>query len=188
MIDFLFELKRKLVHITSVIYIVLYYFISKYFSQRSAILFLIFILIMFCFFEFLRIRYERKIPFFHQFFRNNEKDTLSGSIYLLIGIIIAFSVFEFDIAVTAILMMIFGDTISALIGRMGNHVIHHLKVSWEGIISEFVVDIAVGFIFLNNVLIILIMALVATIVETLLKSIDDNLAIPVVAGFAGQSL
>jgi dolichol kinase len=32
------------------------------------------------------------------------------------------------------------------------------------------------------------MALTATFVETVLKPVDDNLAVPVVAGFAGQAL
>ena len=85
-------------------------------------------------------------------------------------------------------MMIFGDTASAIIGKFGNHKLKHLNCSWEGILSEFLVDIAVGFIFLNSIPIILIMALTATFIEVVLKAVDDNLAIPVVAGFAGQSL
>ncbi|MDD5699770.1 MAG: CTP--2,3-di-O-geranylgeranyl-sn-glycero-1-phosphate cytidyltransferase [Candidatus Nanoarchaeia archaeon] len=186
--DIIFELKRKLVHISSVIYILIYYFIEKFFSQRTALLTLSFILIALVFLEFLKARYHKKIPFFHHFYRESEAHSISGSIYLTIGVIIAFGVFEFNIAVTAILMMIFGDAASALIGRQGNHKIKCLRVSWEGILSEFLVDIAVGFIFLNNIFLILIMALTATFVEIALKPVDDNLGIPVAAGFAGQSL
>jgi dolichol kinase len=183
-----FEIKRKLIHISSVVYILIYYFFEKFFSQKAALLTLSFILICFSFLEFLKMKYNYKIPFFHRFFRENEKDAFSGSIFLVIGVIIAFAIFEFNIAVTAILMMIFGDTASAIIGRCGNHKIRHLGVSWEGILSEFLVDLAVGFIFLNNIPIVLIMALTATFVEIALKPVDDNLAVPVVAGFAGQSL
>lgn len=183
-----FEIKRKLIHISSVVYILIYYFFEKLFSQKAALLTLAFILIFLSFLEFLKMKYNKKIPFFYHFYRENEEHSLSGSIYLIIGVIIAFGVFDFNIAVTAILMMIFGDTASALIGRYGNHKIKCFGVSWEGILSEFLVDIAVGFIFLNNIPVIFIMALTATIVEIALKPVDDNLGIPIAAGFAGQSL
>ncbi len=186
--DLIFEIKRKLIHISSVVYVLIYYFLDKFFSQKAALFTLAFILIFFSFLEFLRMRRGYKILFFHRFYRDSEKSSFSGSIYLLIGIIIAFAVFEFNIAVTAILMMIFGDTASALIGRYGNHRLKCLNVSWEGILAEFLVDIAAGFIFLNNIPVILTMALTATFVEIALKPVDDNLMVPVAAGFAGQSL
>lgn len=186
--NIIFELRRKLVHISSVIYIILYYFINEFFSHRTAIYSLVFILIALSFMEFLKMKYSKKIPFFHKLYRDNEKNTLSGSIFLLLGIIIAFSAFEFNIAITAILMMIFGDAASGLMTMIGNHKIEHLSTSWEGIIAEFLIDIAVGFIFLSNIPVIFLMALTATIVETLLKPVDDNLAVPIVSGFAGESL
>jgi dolichol kinase len=186
--DLIFEIKRKLVHLSSVVYILIYYLVEKFFSQSTALLTLVFILILLSFLEFLKMRYNRQIPLFHHIYRDNERNTISGSIYLIIGVIIAFAIFDFNIAVTAILMMIFGDTASAIFGKIGNHKIDGFRASWEGIISEFLVDIAIGFIFLNNIPIIFIMALTATFVETVLKPVDDNLAVPVVAGFAGQAL
>ncbi len=186
--NLVFEIKRKLVHISSIFYIIIYCLIKEFFSQSAAILVLVFILICLSFLEFLKMKFNKKIPFFHHLYRENERNTISGSIYLILGVIIAFSAFEFNIAVTAILMMIFGDTASAIIGKFGSHKIDHLRCSWEGIVAELVVDLAVGFIFLNNIIVILFMAIIATIVETLLKPVDDNLAIPVVAGFAGQAL
>jgi phytol kinase len=186
--NMIFEIKRKLVHLTSIIYVIIYCLIKEFFSQPAAILILVFILICLSILEFLKMKFDRKIPFFHQLYRENEKNTISGCIYLVIGMIIAFSVFEFSIALTAVLMMIFGDTASAIIGRLGNHKIDHIKRTWEGVISELLVDLIIGFIFLNNIVIILFMAIIATVTETLLKPIDDNLAIPVVAGFVGQIL
>ncbi len=186
--DFIFELKRKLVHVLSIVYIIVYSLLNELFSKRTALLTLVLILIILSFLEFLQMRYNRKIPIFHQFYRENERDSFSGSIYLLIGTIIAFAVFDFNIAVTAILMMFLGDTASALVGRLGKHRVDGIKVSVEGIIAEFLVNLAVGFIFLNSIPIIFIMALTATIAEVLLTPIDDNLAVPIVAGFAGQAL
>lgn len=186
--DFIFELKRKLVHVLSIVYIIVYSLLNELFSKRTALLTLVLILIILSFLEFLQMKYNRKIPIFHQFYRENERDSFSGSIYLLIGTIIAFAVFDFNIAVTAILMMFLGDTASALVGRLGKHRVDGIKVSVEGIIAEFLVNLAVGFIFLNSIPIIFIMALTATIAEVLLTPIDDNLAVPIVAGFAGQAL
>ncbi len=186
--DLIFELRRKIFHILSAIYIFIYYFAQKFFSRETALLILILFLIILSFVEFLKIRYNAKIPFFYALYRENEKKVLSGSIYLLIGTIIALAVFDFNIAVTAILMMIFGDSASALFGRIGNHKIKWLNISYEGIIAELLIDFAVGFIFLSNIFIIIAMAITATLVEIFLKSIDDNLAVPIAAGFAGQSL
>ena len=149
------EIKRKLVHISSIFYIIIYCLIKEFFSQSAAILVLVFILICLSFLEFLKMKFNKKIPFFHHLYRENERNTISGSIYLILGVIIAFSAFGLPVIALARIP---------------------------------VVDLAVGFIFLNNIIVILFMAIIATIVETLLKPVDDNLAIPVVAGFAGQAL
>jgi len=187
--DLAFEVKRKLFHTLAVIYIIFYYFANKFCGQRVAIFSLILILMSFAMLEFMQIKLGIKIPFFYRFYRESEKFTFSGNIYLMLGIILALALFDFNIAATAILMMIFGDTASSLIGRLGTHKVDGIKASWEGMIAEFLVNIAIGFIFLNNFWIILAMALSATIAESLLLApIDDNLSVPLVAGFAGQSL
>ena len=186
--DLMFELKRKIVHIGTIVFLIAYYFIELYFSKRTALFTLILALVALSLLEFIQIKFSVKIPLFYRLYRKNERYVFSGSIYLLIGMIISLAVFDFNIAATAILMMVFGDSASAIIGRMGKHRIPGIKVSLEGIIAEFIVDLAVGFIFLNNIPVILFMAIAATLVESLLAPIDDNLAVPLVAGFAGQTL
>jgi dolichol kinase len=89
-----------------------------------------------------------------------------------------------------------------LIGkRFGKHWIKQLKKkAWEGVIAELVVDLIVGFLLLRTSLwwlkgvgfgqplwpAIIVMALTATFVETIISKLDDNLLIPVFAGFNGQ--
>jgi dolichol kinase len=51
-----------------------------------------------------------------------------------------------------------------------------------------VVDFCIGYAFLGNWFVAIIMALVATVVETVVGEIDDNLAIPVFSGFVGQGV
>ncbi len=186
---FSFEIKRKIFHFFSISYIFIYYYISKYFSHRAALLCLVFILILLLFIEFVKIKYQKKVPLFHPLYREKEKNSLSGSIYLIIGVIIAFAIYDFEIAVVALLMMIFGDMAATLIGiRFGKHWLKYISgKSWEGIIAQFIVNMIVGFLFLKILIIVLAMAFVATLIGTILTSSDDNLAVPALAGFAGQA-
>lgn len=187
--NIVFEIKRKIFHFFSLIYILIYFYITKYFSHRAALLTLTFILILLFFIEFIKIKYDRSVPLFQFLYRKRERNNLSGSIFLLLGVIIAFAVFDFEIAVVALLMMIFGDMAAALVGLgFGKHWIKNVpKASWEGVIAEFFVDMVIGLIFLKFFWVVLAMALTATFIETVLVSSDDNLAVPVLAGFAGKS-
>ncbi|AKB84603.1 diacylglycerol/polyprenol kinase family protein [Methanococcoides methylutens] len=130
---------------------------------------------------------EIKIPIFWKLYRSKEKNKLSGNIQFLIGSIIVISVFPKEIASAAILMTTFGDSAAALIGiSYGRNWIKGLPDrAWEGVISEFLVNLCIGYLFLSNWIIALTMALAATIVETLTYKLDDNLMIPLFSGLAG---
>ncbi len=186
--EIIFELKRKSVHLFLVSFILIYVFINKYFGHRLAIFSLTFLLIFLLVIKFIRVDRQRKIPIFHILWRKNEKNSLSGDIYFLLGAIIAFSVFDFEIALVALLMTIFGDLTASLVGvSFGKHWLKNIpKTAWEGIIAEFGVNLIIGFIFLPNLIIILFMAFIATFIETIFLYADDNLVIPVFAGFGGQ--
>jgi len=183
-----FELKRKLFHLSSLLYIPVYYFINQYFSKQIALLSIIFIFAIFIILEFFRILRNQTIPFFHVLFRRKERIKLAGNVYFTIGAIIAFAIFDFKIATTALLMTTFGDMAAALFGiQFGKHWLKNIPhTAWEGIIAEFVVDLIVGFLLLSNWMIILAMALTATFVETIFIHTDDNLTIPIFSGFVGQ--
>jgi len=185
-----FELKRKLFHLTSLLYILVFYLMNKYFNKQIALLSLIFIFIFFITLEFFRINRKKKIPLFSILFRTKEKDKLAGNVYFTIGAIIAFAVFDFRIAVAALLMTTLGDMAAALFGiQFGKHWIKSIPhTAWEGIIAEFAVDVLIGFLILSNWWVILAMALTATFVETVFTHVDDNLAIPISSGFIGQVL
>jgi len=154
------------------------------------LLLFLFALIIFITIEFFRIIKRKKIPIFHIFWRTKEENSLSGLVYFMLGILIAFTVFEFDIALAVILMTIFGDMAAAIFGiAFGKHWVKQLnETAWEGIIAEFVVDLIIGWVVLGNLAIIIPMAAVATAVETTFPHVDDNLAIPVFGGFIGQCL
>lgn len=168
------------------------------FDEKFALLVLSAALIIGIELEYFRIELRYKLPIIHKYFwrfrRKKEAHALGAEIFFLLGAIICFAVFDYRIAIAAILMTTFGDLAAALFGkRYGKHWLLWMKDrAWEGIIAELVVNFAVGFILFsfipinNKEIIIAVMAVTATIVETAVHKLDDNLLIPVFAGFNGQ--
>jgi len=197
------ELARKFVHLLSILILIIYFIASDFFNTRIALFILVLILIVFLELEYLRIEITKEIPYLNRIWkyirRGKEKDKLGSDIFFIIGAILVLSIFDLRIAMSAILMTTFGDMSAALIGkRFGKHYLKSLKDrAWEGIFAEFFVDIIIGlivFVFIGSssiydfkiLLVILGMALTATVVETLIYKMDDNLLIPVFSGFTGQ--
>lgn len=197
------ELARKFVHLFSIFILLIYFIVSDFFDKSIALLILVLILIIFLEFEYLRIEVGRKIPVLNKVWkyvrRKKEKGKLGGDIFFLIGSILVLSIFDLRVAMVAILMTTFGDMAAALIGkRFGKHYLKSLKErAWEGILAEFIVDIIIGIIIFvgfnfNSIynlkiwVIILVMAVTATFVETIVYKMDDNLLIPIFSGFNGH--
>ncbi len=178
------EFFRKSVHIVSVAIVLIYYYMGKEFTLDFLTLVLCCILLI----DYFRVEKELKIPIVWKLYRSKEKDKLSGTAYFLIGSMIAISIFSKEIASAAILMTTFGDSAAALVGiSYGKRWIKGLPDrAWEGVFSEFFVNLVIGYLFLSNWIVALTMALVATIIETLIYKLDDNLIIPLFSGIAGQ--
>lgn len=185
--DFKKEILRKLVHIIAcIIIIVAVIFIADSYGKNIALLFLVFLLMAWLVMDFLRVELKAELPLINHLFREKERKRFGGQIFFLVGGIIAYAVFDFDIALAAVLMTGFGDLASSLIGGGLGRIWITKDRNLEGILAEFVVNLAIAYYILGNAWIILTMAGIATIVETLVNQLDDNLFIPVFAGFAGQ--
>ena len=188
--DFFNEIGRKIIHITILIVLIIYNVIQNNYGKQLALLFLVSLLIIFLILEYFRLELGWKMPFFSQFIRPKEQNRMYGVIYYLSATIISLAVFDYKIALAALLMTAFGDMVAALVGkRYGTTLIYRNK-TWAGFLAELIVNIFVGFFVLVNlpgyIYIVLGMAFVATIVETIVDELDDNLLIPIFAGFAGQ--
>lgn len=185
-----FELRRKFIHIFALVYIFIYLYFSSLYNHQSALFSLLILLVLFFILEFYRIQLKKQIPLINIFWREKEKNTLGGHIYFLIGAIIAFSVFETNIAVTSLLIAIFGDMAAALFGiKFGRHFIKRAKSrTWEGVIAELIVNFIIAILILDNFILAISMSLAATFVETVFEHVNDNLSIPVFAGAIGQIL
>lgn len=191
----LHEIGRKIIHITILIVLAAYFLIqdnlvgagySAELAKQVSLLFLVALLIIFLVLEYLRLELNWKIPLFSQFIRPKEQDRMYGVVYFLAGTIISLAVFNSKIALAALLMTTFGDMAAALIGRRFGSTLVYRNKTWAGFFGELGVNLIVGFLVLDNIYVILAMALVATIVETLVDELDDNLLIPIFSGFVGQ--
>ena len=213
-----FEIKRKSVHLVSLTYLFLFTFVEFYFNYKIAIYFLTFLLIIHFFYEEIRLRKARNFfeKYFkkyttklNQFHRLHEQNSMSGSFYMLLGIVISLSIFNYNIAIAVILMAIFGDLFAALVGKKFGKT-KFLSKTLEGTTAGFLVNLIIAFIFLrgsfeifgnstlwnvlNNILtnfnllelnlyLIFAAAFFASFAELYFENIDDNLSIPVFSGF-----
>jgi len=204
------ELIRKSIHLFSVIFLVSYVLVSNSVNHKVALLFLSFMLIILFELEYVRLEIGEKIPLIRklwEFRREKEKNRMGGEIYFLLGAIISLAIFDLRIAATGILMVTFGDMAAAVIGsKYGKHPLPFIKEkAWEGFLAELFVNLFIGFLLLRLPeggrmwwdhsfvpagdpmwIIVIVMAVTATVVETAVTKLDDNLLIPVIAGFNGE--
>lgn len=190
--SFFHEIGRKIIHFTILIVLVLFFAIKKQGGQQIALLFLVGILIIFLILEYLRLELNFKLPFFHQFIRPKEQYRVFGVIFFLTSTIIALAVFDVPIALAALLMTTFGDVSATIAGKKYGTTILFRNKTVTGFVAELItnliVAIIISLVFSINIYILIIMAFAATITETLVDELDDNLIVPIVSGFIGQIL
>ena len=189
------EIGRKIIHITILIVLAAYFLIqdslisagyTATLAKQVALLFLVALLIIFLILEYFRLELGWKMPFFSQFIRPKEQNRMYGVIYFLSATIISLAVSNKEIALAALLMTTFGDMAAALIGKKYGTTLIYRNKTWAGFSAELITNLVVGFLILDSIYVILGMAFVATIVETMVDELDDNLLIPIFSGFAGQ--
>ena len=185
---------------SSIVFLVIYFVFYYLFNHKIALVALCALLVILIELEYVRIELKEKIPvvsFFWKYRRKSEQNSLGSDVFFLMGSIIALAVFDVRIAIAAILMTTFGDMVSSLLSKIGRIKAVRGK-TLEGIVGQFIVDVVIGFLFVRSAWVglfpsgevlwlpVIVMAAVATIVETTIRKIDDNLLIPVFAGLAGH--
>ena len=196
------ELGRKSIHLFSIVIIAIFLYVKLISSQQVAMFVLVLIFAAVLFFEFLRLDTKIKPPIIAKLWtlkRKKESAALGGDTFYVLGIIIPLAAFDIVIAITAILMLVFGDTAAALIGKnLGKHKIYKKK-TWEGLFAGLFANLLVGFVCIKILrwmflpspplwIPIIAMAVTASLTELFVDKIDDNLAVPVMAGVIGQIL
>jgi len=186
----IWELLRKTVHLSGLLIVVGYTLILHFFSDRIAILAMTALLLILLEIEYIRLEHRSRITaMFDGFFRKHEEDNVSGSVFMVVSCIICFAAFDYWVAVVALFMTVFGDLFSALVGKtFGKAIIYNTK-TYVGTLAGFAANVLVGFLILPELFfLILPMAVVASFTELITNKMDDNLTVPLFAGFAGQML
>ena len=190
--DFFNEIGRKIIHLLILLVLVGYFAIEAEAGTQIALLTLVGILAFFLILEHFRLEHNWKMPFFSLFIRPKEHNRMYGVIFFLSATIISLAVFDKTIALAALLMTAFGDMMAAIFGKKyGATLIFKNKTIigfFAGLATNILVALIISFATSINIYIPLIMAFTAAAVETLTDELDDNLLVPIFAGFVGQIL
>lgn len=175
------ELWRQLIHASGVFIVIFSYFLPSQLLIILCVAILAFVIIVF------RLDHNHHIPFFSTIFRVAKRDDDErGFAYFFIGIIITLSIFQFNMNIVnaAILILLFGDSASTLIGkRFGKIKLpFQPRKTLEGSLAFLIVGFLVS---LTQLPLIpaFIGALAGTITEAY-SPIDDNVPIPLISALA----
>jgi dolichol kinase len=172
------ELLRQLIHASGVFIVILSYFLKPDSLIFIAILILFLVVLLF------ELDKKYHLPFFSYIFQHcKRQDDERGFIYFFIGIILTLIIFQFNISVAnaAILILLFGDSASTIIGKKWGKIKipYRPKKTLEGSLAFFVVGLAVALTqvpFIPAVLGVLFGALTEAY-----SPVDDNIPIPLVS-------
>ena len=182
------EILRKLLHLSSSIIPLSYFFILK--DQGLMMMLLLFLTTISLLIEYFRYNYRGRIrnifqKYLMEILRNKEiEGQFTGATWMLIGFTVTVLLFEFEIAVLALLFLCIGDSVAAIVGTafpIGKIWNKSLLGSFAGIIL-----CAIFGIIINNSLspkLIILGAISAMFIELIPSRINDNFSIPIFSGF-----
>jgi glycerol-3-phosphate acyltransferase PlsY len=118
-------------------------------------------------------------------YKDKEANRISSITIFLLGCFLSFLLFEQEIAITVLIFLIFGDLAAKTLGlAYGRRRL--INKTFEGTLGHFTSCLIFGYIAYqyNNLPLLLIVlgAFIATLVELLPFNIDDNLSVPVITG------
>jgi dolichol kinase len=177
------EIKRKIVHLTTLVVPVGY----AVTSEKTVILFLVPFFLALLLVDLIRHFHPGMASLFRKYFfgrvlREEEEPTFMGSTYFIFSTILTILLFPKSIALTSILILILSDTAAALVGKWVGR-IRIFGKTLEGSIAFFLTSLFIVWIYPNlNRFSGSLAALGATLIEILPVRLNDNLSIPLVAG------
>ncbi|MDR1401262.1 MAG: hypothetical protein LBI98_03040 [Endomicrobium sp.] len=178
------EIKRKIFHLLSLVYIFGYWYIPKI----MIILGLSIAIVVVIFFEYFRFKNRRFNNFFKNnfkgFYRPEEADRISGLLGTLSGALLTILMFHNKHMVfVSFLYFTFGDSSAALVGKVFGKNKFFTGKSLEGSLVCFMVCFIIG-VFIFDWKFAFLGAVVATIVEAIPWKINDNFWMQIInAGF-----
>jgi dolichol kinase len=182
------ELLRKILHMAVGLFgLLLGLYIVTAYGNAVALWTLFAALILLLIADWLRLEHGVRLPSFRFLQRAREVGRLHAATFAFMGLLVAFTLFDRDIAFAAASMFLFGDAAAAVIGRVyGRHCL--LTKTIEGSAAMLIVSFACGWAITGSASLSLVMASVATLVELVASQMDDSFLIILFAGVVGQLL
>lgn len=183
------EIKRKLIHLTTILIPVLYGYCNRREMLWISGSFLFFALLV----EIARFLWKPFSDFFYNLFstllRDNEKHCLTGATYIFIGIFLSILFFDKWIAQTVMLFIIVSDAFSAVAGKVwGRHKIYAGK-TLEGCLAYLFSGIIIICFIIESDLIVGIAGIIASLLaEIFITRVDDNVSVSIIGGGTMQLL
>ena len=136
----------------------------------------------------LHVKQARQVFYFvfGRILREHERFNLLGGTYLFLSALISIFAFQRTVAAVSVAYLVVGDTMAALIGRRWGRV-RILDKSLEGSLACLASCLLLGWLVPGHELgaaRIIVGSVVATLFELLPIPLDDNMRIPLAAGFA----
>jgi dolichol kinase len=177
------EAPRKAIHLSSISIPLGMLYLPLVWGRRILIVIALTLLVV----DLVKIHQPKARSYFTAFFghliRRHEHGGITSSTYLVISALLATYLFEREVAAAALVFLIVGDTLAAIVGKAwGRTRIFDKTV--EGFLAGFVTSLAAAWLIVPVIPLpaLAIAALVAVIVEILPIPVDDNFRIPLVAG------
>jgi len=114
--------------------------------------------------------------------RRHEQRELTGASYMAIACLMVAELYPLEIAVASMGYLIVGDALAGFVGKSWGRRPLAFGKSWEGTLSGLAANLAIGTLVLGVTAPALLGALLGSLVELLPLPLDDNLAIPLIAG------
>ena len=177
------EIKRKIVHLATLVIPVGYALTS----EETVLVFLIPFFLCFLLVDLLRHFLPDLASLFRKYFfgkvlREEEGETFMGSTYFLFSTILTILLFPKPIAISSLLILILADTAAALVGK-GIGRVQILGKTLEGSGAFFFTALLIVWVYPTlNRFSGSVAALGATLIEILPIGLNDNLTIPLTAG------
>lgn len=176
------ELFRKAIHMMTVFIPIAVWFLPPHYWRWPLIGLAVSVVIL----DLWRLGDPRFGLFFRQmigpYMRRHEERELMGSTYLAFACLLSSFIFPKPIAVAVMGYLILGDGVAGLVGK--NWGVRGLAFgkTVEGTVAGLIVNLLVGIIVFREAGPALIGALIASFAELMPLPLDDNFAIPIIAG------
>jgi dolichol kinase len=183
------ETPRKAIHLSSILFPLAILHMPLAWSRRVMILIAVALLIV----DLVKIHQPKMRTYFTAVFghlvRRHELAGITSSTYLVISALLATYLFDRNVAGAALVYLIVGDTLAAMVGKAWGRTRIFGK-TLEGFLAGFVASFLAAWLLVPGIppATLAAGALAAAVVEILPIPVDDNFRIPLVGGLVLQLL